>query len=79
MPHLPFSSVDESSERLRGAGWSVGETAGSAVWIITGTNGENVIQAEGRTQAGAWYRATLQAEAVGMLAPPKGSADHSRF
>ena len=30
-------------------------------------NGENLIVAEGQSQAEAWYRATLQAEAVGML------------
>ncbi len=74
MPIYP--SVDESFARLHRAGWSIGETAGAAVWVVTGTNGENRIHAEGGSQAEAWYRATLQAEAVGMLATarPTGPA-----
>jgi hypothetical protein len=62
-------SVNESFDRLHRAGWSIGESAGAIVWLVTGTNGENVICAEGSSQAEAWYRATLQAEVVGMLAP----------
>ena len=65
-PHYP--SVDESLDRPRRAGWSVGEVAGTSVWCVSGTNGENVIKVEGRTQAKAWYRAVLQARACGMLA-----------
>jgi hypothetical protein len=44
-------------------------------------NGENLIVAEGQSQAEAWYRATLQAEAVGMLAtvPREGMGRLSRF
>jgi hypothetical protein len=59
-----YPSVDESFDRLRRAGWSVGDVEGAAVWFVTGTNGENRIKAEGRTQAEAWYRATLKAEVV---------------
>jgi hypothetical protein len=66
MPIYP--SVDESFARLHRAGWSIGESGGAGVWIVTGNNGENLIRAEGRSQAEAWYRATLQAEAVGILA-----------
>jgi hypothetical protein len=65
MPNYP--SVDESFARLHQAGWSIGEIGGSGVWIVSGSNGENRILAEGQSQAEAWYLATLQAEAAGML------------
>jgi hypothetical protein len=74
-----YPSVDESCDRLHRAGWSIGEAAGSSAWIVSGINGENVIRAEGRSQAEARHRAALQAEAVGMLAPPSGSEDRDRF
>ena len=67
LPHS-YPSVDGSRYRLRRAGWSVGETVGVAVWFVSGHNGENVIVAEGQSQAEPWDRATLQAEVVGMLA-----------
>jgi hypothetical protein len=81
-PMSTFPSVDECRDRLHRAGWSIGETAigpdHALVWLVTGTNGENRIHAEGRSQAEAWYRATLQAEAVGMLARPKAEGDQWR-
>jgi hypothetical protein len=78
-PMPAYPSVDESLDRLHRAGWSIGETAGSVAWIVSGMNGEHVIRAEGCSQAEARHRAALQAEAVGMLAPPKGSSDRGRF
>jgi hypothetical protein len=75
-PAESYPSVDESRDRLHRAGWSVGETAvgpGHApVWVVGGTNGENRIEGRGRSQAEAWYGATQQAAAVGMLARPRG-------
>jgi hypothetical protein len=68
MPSFSYPSVDESFARLHHAGWSIGDIATAHRWIVSGTNGENKIYAEGESQAEAWYRATLQAEAVGMLA-----------
>jgi hypothetical protein len=65
MPIYP--SIEESFMRLHQSGWSIGETAGGAVWIASGSNGKIQIRAEGQSQADAWYRATLQAEASGML------------
>jgi hypothetical protein len=59
-----MTTVDESRSRLHAAGWNVGETATAGAWIVTGTNGENVIIAHGATQAEAWHRAVEQAEAV---------------
>jgi hypothetical protein len=38
-------TVDDCFDRLRRAGWSVGETAYGTVWLVSGTNGENRIQA----------------------------------
>jgi hypothetical protein len=70
MPTYPSS--DESFGRLKRAGWSVGETAvlGAAGrrWLVSGVNGENVIQAEGDTQAEAWFRACQQAGSGGDAA-----------
>jgi hypothetical protein len=67
-------SADESFARLHAVGWSVGDarllTAAGPRWLVTGSNGENVIEAEGRTQAGAWHRACEQARALGMLGKP---------
>jgi hypothetical protein len=39
-----------------------------AGWLVTGTNGENLLRAEAAGQAEAWWRACEQARAVGMLA-----------
>src|SRR5437016_2394701 len=53
------------------AGWSVGDvpilTAEGPAWLVSGTNGENAVNARGATQAEAWHRACQQAEAAGML------------
>jgi hypothetical protein len=35
-----YPAVDESRDRLHSAGWSVGEAATAAGWLVTGTNGE---------------------------------------
>ena len=45
-----YPRLDESFDRLRQADWSVGEAGGATVWFVTGTNGETMIKAEGRTQ-----------------------------
>jgi hypothetical protein len=66
-----FPTVEESFARLHRAGWSVGDvrifTAVGPAWLVSGTNGENALNARGRTQAEAWHRACQQAEAAGML------------
>jgi hypothetical protein len=66
-----FPTPDESRARLHQAGWSVGDTAFKTgkcheIWLVTGTNGENVIESKGTTQAEAWWRAVEQEEALGM-------------
>ena len=59
--HIPSS--DASFAQLHRAGWPVGDVAAHTnsgqVWIVTGTNGENRIEA----------RAVLQAEIVWMAGP----------
>ena len=56
-----YPSPDASHAQLHHAGWSVGEvaihTAAGPIWLVTGTNGENMIDARGKTQAEAWHRA----------------------
>jgi hypothetical protein len=68
-------SVDESFDRLHRAGWSVGEFAAATAWIVSGRNGENLLEARGGTQAVAWWRAGQQARAVGMLARASGDTE----
>ncbi len=68
---LDHDATAEAIGELHRAGWSVGSAAftGSAgpVWVVSGTNGENMLRAEGATQAEAWGGALSQARAVGML------------
>lgn len=62
-----MTTVDESWDALKRAGWSVGETATARTWLVIGANGENVIHAEGPTRAAVWASATEQARFLGML------------
>ena len=77
-----YPTVDESRDRLHRAGWSVGEcahgTGGAFVWLITGTNGENVINATGTSQSEAWWRACIQAREVGMLSDVRSENNRRR-
>ena len=74
MTETAYPTVGESLDRLRRAGWSVGEVGTASGWLVTGSNGENRVQAHGRTQREAWWRACEQGGAVGMLAPARGPA-----
>jgi CheY-like chemotaxis protein len=75
-PAMTYTKSDESFAALPRAGWSVGDvqvmTAAGLVWLVTGANGENVIEARGSTQAEAWDRACQQAESLGMLGEVEG-------
>jgi hypothetical protein len=66
-----YHSSDESFARLHAAGWSVGDvrvlTGEGPVWLVTGTNGENVLDARSESQTRAWHRAAEQARSLGML------------
>jgi hypothetical protein len=65
--------IADALAQLHASGWSIGETTfidverGGIVRVVTGSNGENQIRAEGETAAEAWYRALGQAAEVGML------------
>ena len=65
MPIYP--GVDESFAGLHAVGWSIGDVGTAAGWLVSGTNGENMVSARGRIQAEAWWTACRQAAAVGML------------
>ena len=58
------------------AGWTVGDVAvhgeSGLVGIVSGANGENLIEARGATQDTAWRKAVLPAEAVGMAGQLRG-------
>jgi len=56
-----YPSVDESRDRLRRAGWSLGEACFGALWQVDGCNGENRLVGRGDSQAEAWWRACLLA------------------
>jgi hypothetical protein len=64
--------IGECLDELRRAGWSVGDSAftgerGALSWVVTGSNGENLIRASGPTRAVAWLAACGQVRAMGML------------
>jgi hypothetical protein len=68
---------DESYARRHAADWSIGDAAylewGVLVWLVAGSNGENLIRAAGPTRAGAWWAAVGQAQAVGMAGRTRGT------
>lgn len=49
MNRLPIQPIpiDEAFQRLKSAGWSIGEVASDRGWLVIGTNGENLIFATG--------------------------------
>lgn len=63
--------VAEMVQALNRAGWSVGDAAfddsAGRTWVVSGTNGENRIVAEGKTELEAWRLACEQARGLGML------------
>jgi hypothetical protein len=64
--------------QLSRAGWSVWDdvraTEGELLWVVSGTNGENVIRAAGLTLADAWSNAVELARKLGT---PGGDGDHT--
>lgn len=67
-----YDPIADALRQLHRAGWSVGDVAagdgaGALVWFVFGSNGENLIRAEGATRSGAWARAIDQARSLGML------------
>jgi hypothetical protein len=77
-----YYSSDDPLALLHRSGWSIGDTAFQIgdvlVWLVTGSNGENRIRAEGSTRDEAWYPAAEQTAAVGMLRRRDGTAQSSQ-
>lgn len=66
-----MAEADNFFRQLKRVGWSVGNTAvhtvdGQVVWIVGGSNGENLLRAEGPTCDAAWLAAVGQARELGM-------------
>jgi hypothetical protein len=70
---VAYPTVDECRDRLRRAGWSLGETCIGALWQVDGSNGENRLLATGTTQSQACWRACVMAREVGLLAGARGA------
>jgi hypothetical protein len=71
-PVNPPRDSDEAPARLHRDGWPIGDVAfsdraGGLTWLVWGSNGENLIRAEGATRDEAWAGAIEQARALGML------------
>jgi hypothetical protein len=69
-PQLPHDI--EALAHLHRAGWSIGDVAfrdgaGGLTWLVSGSNGENLIRAEGPTRDEAWGRAIEQARGLRLL------------
>jgi hypothetical protein len=66
-----LSPADVAQIRLRRCGWNVGETAFSGphgtTWVVSGSNGENIIRATDPTQSATWAEAERQALELGMV------------
>jgi hypothetical protein len=53
---------EECLKMLHKAGWSIGEVRCGSRWLVSGTNGKQVLQVEGASQDQAWYEAVKLAE-----------------
>src|SRR4051812_46067740 len=64
-----YPSSDESFARLHKASWNVGDVAvltpAGKRWLVTGTNGENAVRAEGANQTEACGRGSVAATPPG--------------
>jgi hypothetical protein len=73
-----LTPCDIAMLRLKRAGWSIGDTAfvgtKGSTWVVSGSNGENLIRAHGATHGEAWEEAIRQAREVGMLEAGSGRA-----
>ncbi len=64
--------ITDALDQLHAGGWNVGDTAffdvedGGQVRVVTGSNGETMIRAEGATCRAAWRRALDRTAAFGM-------------
>jgi hypothetical protein len=61
--------VESIVDELRRHGWSLGDAKFGDTWMVSGTNGENVILARGGTVEEAWRQAAEQARSFGFARP----------
>jgi hypothetical protein len=68
-----ISKTDNLFLILHRAGWSIGDAAfvgkDGISWLVIGTNGDHMIQANGKTQEETWKQACRQAEEMGLVQP----------
>jgi hypothetical protein len=50
---LTTTTPDNAFDRLRQAGWSVGEVCLGSIWLVSGHNGEHPIRVDGAGQVPA--------------------------
>jgi hypothetical protein len=62
------ATIDEIRDRLRRAGWSLGETVCGGIWRVDGRNGENVLLVRADAQLAVWKLALVETSALGMVA-----------
>jgi hypothetical protein len=66
---LPFPTVEASADRLKCAGWSAADVAvpgpAGVGWFVIASRGGRRVKGWGASQAEAWHRTCLQAEALG--------------
>jgi hypothetical protein len=71
------SPSDASFLRLHRSGWSIGDVAVTRpeglVWLVWGSNGENLVRADGKSRDEAWQNAEMQALGLGMLERHRGN------
>lgn len=62
----------QAATQLLDAGWCVSEFVtvgrnGSRCWVVSGSNGNHLIRADGATKEKAWLCAVEQARSLGMV------------
>ena len=67
-----LDEVVSAVARLHRAGWSIGDVVFQGDdrkprWLVSGSNGDNLIRAEGSTPDEAWAVAEDQARSLGMI------------
>jgi hypothetical protein len=67
---LLWNQLDSTQQKVRRLWTANGvllTAVGGPAWLVSGSNGENRIDARGATQSEAWSQAVAQARALGML------------
>jgi hypothetical protein len=65
---LLLAAIEELRERLRRAGWLLGEACEGSLWQVNGRKGKSRLVVTGQTRAQAWYNACVAAGEGGRAA-----------